>query len=176
METTSLDEDLVSDFETGDKLYNRFYKAVPGELTCSFIYINNNSIIFIKKVSTKLEKGILEKTELIKLLKENTIYENNKYTPCSIFKWNLDIAPEDISKYTKDDANYPFLTKVPKIDDIHFADTILFFHNENSLYFIMNDNIQKFKNRTKKIYINKEKLKHRKSSKKRLKASAPNII
>ena len=63
METTSLDEDLVSDFETGDKLYNRFYKAVPGELTCSFIYINNNSIIFIKKVSTKLEKGILEKTE-----------------------------------------------------------------------------------------------------------------
>jgi hypothetical protein len=176
METTSLDEAWVNDFETEDKLYNRFYKEVPGEVTCSFIYLNNNSIIFIQKISAPLKKGILEKAELIKILKENITYENIKYTPISIFKWNMDIAPEDISKYTKDDANYPFLTKVLKIDDIHFADTILFFHNDNSLYFIMNDDIQKFKNQTKKIYINKEKLKHRKSSKKRLKASAPIII
>lgn len=176
METTSLDEAWVNDFETEDNLYNSFYKALPVDVTCSFIYLNNNSIIFIKKVSAKLEKGILEKTELIKLLKENITYENKRYTPSSIFKWNLDIAHEDISKYTKEDANYPFLTKVPKIDDIHFSDTILFFHSENHIYFIMNDDIQKFKNQTKKIYINKEKLKHRKSSKKRLKASAPNII
>ena len=85
----------------------------------------------------------------VRILKENITYENIKYTPISIFKWNMDIAPEDISKYTKDDANYPFLTKVLKIDDIHFADTILFFHNDNSLYFIMNDDIQKFKNQIK---------------------------
>ena len=174
MESTPLDTDWVSDFETEDKLYNHFYKEVPRDVICSFIYLNNNSIIFIQKISATLKNGILEKNELIKLLKENITYENKKYTPSSILKWNLDILPEEISKYTKEDAKYPFLTKVPKIDDIHFADTILFFHNENALYIIMNDNIQKFKNQTKKIHINKEKLKHRNSCKKRLKASAPN--
>ena len=168
MEAENIDTSWINEFEEEDKSYSMFYKENVNDIVTCFIYINNtNTISFINKTPLKITDGILKKNDLVNLLKRNIRHEEKKYTPTSIFKWNLDIAPEEITNYTKDHTEYNFLTKINEINDISFADTIPFFSNENILYFIMHEDCSALKNRTKKIYINKEKLKQRKTRNKR---------
>jgi|TARA_B110000046_G_scaffold64461_1_gene71979 hypothetical protein len=168
MESELLDTNWINEFEEEDKDYSMFYKETVNDILACFIYINNtNTITFINKTPVKINEGIFKKSELIQLLKNNLYHEKKKYTPTSIFKWNLDISPEEITNYIKEDTKYTFFTHIKEINDISFTDTIPFFCNENILYFIMHEDCSALKNRTKKIYINKEKLKQRKTRNKR---------
>ena len=168
MEAKNIDTSWLNEFEEEDKSYSMFYKEKVSDIVTCFIYINStNTISFINKIPLKITDGTLKKEILIDLLKRNIRHEDTKYTPTSIFKWNLDIAPEEITNYTKENTDYNFLTKINEINDISFADTIPFFENENILYFIMHEDCSALKNRTKKIYINKKKLKQRKTKNKR---------
>lgn len=168
MEAENIDTSWINEFEEEDESYSMFYKEKVDEIVACFVYINNtNTISFINKVPLKITDGVLKKEDLVVLLKDKIHHEKKKYTPTSIFRWNLDLSPEDINNYAKEDAKYDFLTKINEINDITFGDTISFFCNENILYFIMNEDCSALKNRTKKIYINKEKLKHRKTKNKR---------
>jgi len=168
MEAENIDTSWINEFEEEDESYSIFYKEKVEDIVACFIYINNtNTISFISKTPLKISDGILKKDDLVVLLKDKIRHEEKKYTPTSILRWNLDIAPEDINNYVKDNTTYDFFTKINEINDISFADTIPFFCNENILYFIMHEDCSALKNRTKKIYINKEKLKHRKTKNKR---------
>ena len=77
------------------------------------------------------------------------------------------MEPEDISKYMRDETKINFLTVEKKIDTLKFDDSINLFHNINSLYIVYHQSWKSFNNRTKKIYISRKKLNHRKTKNKR---------
>ena len=94
-------------------------------------------------------------------------YNKKKYRPISILKWNMNMEPEDVSIYLRDNSKFNFLTVEDRISTIEFEDSISLFHNINCLYIVFHESWNSFNNRTKKIYIKRKKLKQRKTKSKR---------
>ena len=91
MEAENIDTSWINKFEEEDKSYSMFYKENVSDIVTCFIYINStNTISFINKIPLKITTGTLKKEILVDLLKKNIHHENTKYTPTSIFKWNLE--------------------------------------------------------------------------------------
>ena len=121
----------------------------------------------------KLEKNnILEKNQLIKIIKKYLKNNDKEYNPYSILKYNIDIKSENIKMFIK----YPidFLKVINNIEDIKWEKCCDYLNKLNKLYLIYNEkNIQKIKNikllktkkRKKEIKNNKIILKNKKTRK-----------
>ena len=83
-----------------------------------------------------------------------------------MLKWNINIEPDEISNYLKEDNKYDFIKNIRNLDSITFDDSINLFHNLNSLYLVFHERWKLLENKTKKIYLNK-KLKTRKTRSKK---------
>ena len=171
MESEIQSLDWINTFEKKDKLYEDFYKE-PLEIVKTVIaYIDkNNDIVSVKKLTIPLINGTLKKASLIDLLNENLHFNNIKYRPISIIKWNMNIEPSHIKDYfkgnVKEKYDDDFFTIESEIKDIIFNDSISILHDINTLYVFLHESWRSYNNRSKKIYINKLK---RKNQTKRLK-------
>ena len=109
-----------------------------------------------------LENKILDKTKLIFLLKNNKILNEKKHKLISILQYNIDLAPEDLGSYLKNQDNFNFLEVKSSLNELKWDDTITVFKDLNSLHIIYYEEKKKSSNNTKKIYIRKMNRKSRK--------------
>lgn len=164
-----MDNGWIAEFEKDEEIYKDFYKDKLETVKVFYLYVNSkNSIFHIKKEILTLENSKITKDALITLLKENMTYNKYKYKPISILKWNINMEPEDVSSYLRNNSKYNFLNVEDKIDTITFDDSINLFHSVNSLYIVFHESSKSFNNKTKKIYIKqKKKLNNQKTRSKR---------
>jgi len=157
-----LDDDWITHFENWDKLYKDFYKDDVYFLNIHFIYVNKrNEIDFLKQENFLMsEKNFIKRDELLRILKNNNVVDNTKYSILSILRYNITTEPEDILRVFKrekgnDFNNFIFVVK--NIDDIKFEKTINTFQDLNDLIFIFyekdSSNSKTNHNITKKIYL-----------------------
>ena len=152
-----LDDSWIKEIEDEEKEYNSFYKEENETIKIFYIYINKeNKIYYIKKETTILENKTLDKTKLIFLLKNNKLYNNKNHKLISILQYNIDLSPEEMGKYLKNNDDYNFLTIKSSLSELKWDDSINLFKDLNSLHIIYYEKskINKAKN-TKKIYIGK---------------------
>lgn len=162
-----LDTEIIDEFEREDEIYKDFYKDKLDGVKLFVLYIgNNNELFHIKKDYITLNENKIEKNTLIKLIKHYIMYDSKKYRLISILKWNINIEPDEISKYLKDETDFDFITNIRHLKTINFDDSINLFHNLNSLYLIFHEKWKLMENKTKKIYI-KNKLNTRKTRSKK---------
>ena len=164
-----MDIGWIAEFEKDEEIYKDFYKDKLETVKVFYLYVDSkNSIFHIKKEILTLENSKITKDTLITLLKENMTYNKYKYKPISILKWNINMEPEDVSSYLRNNSKYNFLNVEDKIDTITFDDSINLFHSVNSLYIVFHESSKSFNNKTKKIYIKqKKKLNNQKTRSKR---------
>lgn len=163
-----IDESWITQIEEEEKEYNSFYKEENKIIDIVYIYINNeNKIYYVKKENILLENKILDKTKLLFLLRNNKKYNNKNHKLISILQYNIDLSPEELSLYLKNDDKFNFLSIKSSLGEIKWDDTINLFKDLNSLHILYYEKSKKSKANTKKIYIRSSaKLKHRKSKKK----------
>ena len=163
-----LNVDWVHEFEKDEEIYKDFYKDTIESVKIFILYVDKkNNLFHIKKSLCTLENSEIKKETFIEILKENMFHNNIKYRPISILKWNMDMEPEDVSSYLRDNTRFNFLSIESKIDTLKFNDSINLFHNINSLYIVYHESWKSFNNRTKKIYIKSKKLNRRRTKYKR---------
>ena len=90
-----LNTDWITQFEKVDEKYEKFYKKKVDTINVFFLYVDRDSNLFyIKKNKENLtDNGVLEKINLINLLKKNMIHNSKKYRPISILQYNITLNP-----------------------------------------------------------------------------------
>ena len=160
-----LDDSWITAIEEEERLYNSFYKEENDTIEIVYIYINiENKIYYVKKEYIMLDNKVLDKTKLIFLLKKHKQYNKKNHKLISILQYNIDLSPEELGLYLKNDDNFNFLSIKSSLTELKWDDTINLFKDLNSLHIIYYENTKKNKPSTKKVYI--RKLKRRKSRKK----------
>ena len=134
-----IDESWATTYKNANKEYELFYRNDVNVINISSIYINNNNeiqqITNDKKelsVSNYLTKN--EITEFIKC-KMKILNEGGGggIKNISIFKYNINIDPENVEDLLMSNHNFNYLTAVKKIKDIYFEKTISFFNDLNEV-------------------------------------------
>jgi hypothetical protein len=147
-----MDDDLDQDFSwvlEQDRLHNpqnNFSREPIGRIQVKYIFINKNK--YIDKVlceTAELSLGnVISNEQLIRMA------ESKKYkTPTSRYKlkdlllFNVDLEPEHIQAYAKNDDfiafSKPFMKVLSVVDKIIIPDSVFIFHDINSLYFIFEE-------------------------------------
>ena len=163
-----IDEGWITQIEQEEKDYNSFYKEENETIELVYIYINKeNKIYYVKKDMVVLENKILDKTKLLFLFKNNKKYNNINHKLISILQYNIDLSPQELGLYLKNDDNFNFLSIKSNLSELKWDDTIHLFKDLNSLHILYYEERKTKKSNTKKIYIrNNAKLKRRKSRRK----------
>lgn len=169
-----LDLTWIEDFEKIDKDYKNYYTEDIQFIKIHSIYVNNNeSIDKIKQDKIILQTpGILQKEELLRIIKNNSISNDIKYSLLSILKFNINIQPENLKTFLKNKNNNIgslFLHSIKNIDSITFDKSISLFHDINEIIIIFHHKINNLHKPiscgTKKIFINPNKKTKRKQFK-----------
>ena len=168
-----LTTDWISEFEIEDDNYKKFYKEKITSVKIYFLYVNREQQLFhIKKDKLEIKNTVIRKEQLIEILNKYKNYKNRVFTPLSIIKYNITLEPGHINEYIINNAGFDYLTAETSIEDILWYDSILFMNDINSLYIVFKEKWKTKHNNTKKIYIRRNKLSHRKTKKKKLKETS----
>ena len=162
-EIDNLDESWLKEFELSENDYKNFY---ADEITLNpihLIYISDKSIEKIKEDKIILQTpGILQKEELMSIIKHNMLSNNKKYSLMSILKFNINLEPANLQTFLRtNDKNIGnmFLQSIKNIDNIKFDKTISMFHDINDIFILFNEKLKGETNKfTKKscIHYNKK--------------------
>lgn len=154
--------------ENEEKDYKSFYKENVDIIKIFFTYVDtNNKIYYVKKDNLLIDNKVINRDQLIYLLKKHKNYNSKQHKLISILQYNFDLEPENVLNYLKHKEEYNFLTVVSKINNILWNDTISLFKNLNSLHIIYYEEQVKKNSNTKKVYIRNGKLKRKKHTRKR---------
>ena len=159
-----LDSTWITEFENLDKEYKNYYTEELSFIRIHSIYVNKeNNIEKLKEEKILLkEPGILQKEELLSIIKHNSFSNEIKYSLLSILKFNINVEPVFLKSFLKSkDKNIgsSFLYSVKNIDSIKFEKSIAMFHDINDLIIIFHQKVNKKfgpngdPNRTKKVFI-----------------------
>ena len=166
-----LDLSWIQDFENLDKEYKNYYTEDMSFIKINSIYVNNNnSIDKIKEDKIILKTpGILQKEDLLRIIKNNTFSNQIKYRLLSILKFNINIEPENLKTFMRSKnttIGSSFLQSIKNIDSIKFEKSISIFHDINEIIIIFHNNIINNKSiGTRKIFIHSNKKTKRKQYK-----------
>ena len=136
-----LDTSWLTEFENDDNDYHHYYSEDVSYINLNCVYINTNNEI--EKVKTEIvifkTPGILSRDEVLSIIKSNTYSNKDKYSLLSILKFNIDVEPNNINSFLKNnDKNIGdhFLHTIKHIDSIQFNKTISMFQDMNTLTII----------------------------------------
>ena len=134
----SLNDDWIQNFEKKDKLYQDFYKDDLYYINLKIIYINKGSEIEKIKQDTFLmsKPNYISREEIIRILKNNSIDNNRKYTLLTILKYVINLDCDDIKSFLNSSDDYNFISLVKNIDAITFDKSISMFQDLNDLILI----------------------------------------
>jgi len=181
-----LDTSWLRDFEAMEKDYKSYYTEDLLFIRVNYIYVNSNQDITNIYEEKHLFKkpNILLKEDLIGLIKRNSIVNKIKYSLLSILKYNINIEQYNLKTFFRSKNNNignQFLQSIKNINDVVFDKSISMFHDLNSLIIILlekeqsnniNSNTNNF---TKRVYINKMKIKNNEYKKTRRNLFKDNI-
>ena len=137
-----IDTSWIDNFKREETSYNQFYNEPVTSIKLYFLYATaTNQLIHIGKQKYKLtEENTLKNYQLIALIKQHEFHNKIKYKLNSILRYNIDVNPDEIEKYTTNvDKDDRFFSIEKYLNDIHFNASILMFHNLNALYFIYSE-------------------------------------
>ena len=172
-----LDFTWIQDFENLDKDYKNYYTEELQFIKIHSIYIDkDNGIEKVKEEKILLKSpGILQKEELLGIIKYNSFSNELKYSLLSILKFNINVLPENLNTFLRNknkNLGSSFLQSIKNIDSIRFEKSISLFHDINEIIIIFYQPINKNKigdfipppnsSSTKKIVINSRKKTKRK--------------
>lgn len=163
-----LDLSWINEFEKIDNEYKIYYTEELSFIRIHSIYVNkNNEIDKIREEKILLKNpGILQKEELLSIIKHNSFSNQIKYSLLSLLKFNINLEPINLKTFLRNKnpaIGAPFLQSIKHLDSIKFEKSITMFHDINELLIIFHEKINKqihinsseFKdNRTKKVFIN----------------------
>lgn len=143
-----LDTSWIDEFKKDNEKYSDFYTEDVTNITLFFIYIDHKNNV--ENLSRDLlildKKNTIVRDQLIQIIKQNQIQNKNqinKYKLISLFKYNIDIEPEEIYKFinNKDDSSYNkrFFIQEKYLNDIIYKKTINIFQDLNSLFLIFKE-------------------------------------
>lgn len=181
-----LDLSWINEFEKIDNEYKIYYTEELSFIRIHSIYVNNNDEIEKVREEKVLLKnpGILQKEELLSIIKHNSFSNQVKYSLLSILKFNINLEPIHLKTFLRNKnpaIGSPFLQSVKNLDTIKFEKSITMFHDINEILIIFHQKINKpirtgtevkdTNNRTKKVFINSNPKK--KTKRKELKETTP---
>ena len=161
-----LDSTWLQEFENLDNEYKNYYTEEISFIRIHSIYVNkNNEIEKIKEEKVLLKNnGILQKEELLGIIKHNSFSNNIKYSLLSLLKFNINIEPAHLNNFLRNkDKNIgnSFLQSVKNIDSIKFEKSISVFHDINNILIIFHH-----KNKSRHLNSTKKTLLHSNTKKK----------
>jgi len=174
-----LDLSWINEFEKIDNEYKIYYTEELSFIRIHSIYVNNNDEIEKVKEEKILLKnpGILQKEELLSIIKHNSFSNEVKYSLLSILKFNINLEPIHLNTFlrnTNPEIGAQFLHSIKNLDTIKFEKSITMFHDINEILIIFHQKINKsirigselkyMCNQTKKIFINSNPKKKTKKS------------
>ena len=155
-----LDTDWIDEFDNEEEKYKIFYLKKVHTIRIVFLYINEqNELIYSKKFKLPIDNAIIQKNNMIALLKKNILYNNRKFYPSHLLKFNITLAPEDVKKFIHQPHIFNFFTQMNYMKPIQWHDTIDFFQPLNRLYIFMKSRNKTSTGLTRKIYISTQKRK-----------------
>ena len=99
----NLDNEWITKFEETFKLYENYYKDDVYFTNIHYIYINKDNVI--EKISEDRflfsTPNLISREEILRILKQNTCYNNKQYTILSILKFNVNLEPTEIKCFLK---------------------------------------------------------------------------
>jgi hypothetical protein len=140
-----LNTDWIENFKLEENIYHEFYKEPVVVIKLFFMYVNgNNEIEHVHSdIYSFLEKGCIKRENILQLIKENQILHSLKYKLISLLRYNIDLAPDEIKDYLRDDNHADNLKRFIRgeqyLNDIYFDDTISMFQDLNALYFLYSE-------------------------------------
>lgn len=142
-----IDFKWINDFENIDNDYKSYYTEELTFISINSIYVNNdNEIEKIKEEKILLKNpGIMQKDELLGIIKHNSYLNQNKYSLFSILKFNINLEPINLKTFLKSkDKNIgsSFLQSVKNIDDIRFDKSISMFQDINNIIIIFHQKVK----------------------------------
>jgi hypothetical protein len=168
-----LDSTWLQEFENLNNEYKNYYTEELSFIRIHTIYVNiQNDIEKIREEKLLLKTpGILDKEELVGIIKHNCFSNQIKYSLLSILKFNIDIEPVHLSTFLRNknkNVGSSFLQSVKNIDTIKFDKSISMFHDINELIIIFHQKTNNYgltnsttntssvlaKQYTKKVFIN----------------------
>ena len=153
-----LDISWINEFDKNDNDYKMYYTEDISFIKIHSIYINTtNEIEKVKEEKILLKNnGIIQKEELLAIIKSNLFSEKIKYSLLSILKFNINIEPIHLKNFLKSKnptIGTQFLQSIKNIDTIKFEKSISLFHDINELIIIFRKKHNYLNNKkTKKIY------------------------
>jgi hypothetical protein len=145
----------IFEYERLEEKYETFYKRDVTAINVNFVYVNLKNEV--SAISTKqydfIKPNVIPKDHLVRLIKENMSKNNTNYKILSVLKYNIDIIFEDLPYMLSKPKDYPFLTSIDTLQDIHFKPTIDMFSEINTMYIVYYEKDRTVQNRsnTKKI-------------------------
>jgi len=146
------DDDLDQDFSwvlEQDRLHNpqnNFSREPMEHIQVKYIFINKNK--YIDKVlceTVELAFGNVISNEQLICMAESKKYKTptSRYKLKDLLLFNVDLEPEHIQAYAKNDGfiafSKPFMKVLSVVDKIIIPDSVFIFHDINSLYFIFEE-------------------------------------
>lgn len=167
-EAEKLDEGWISEFETIDTSYNKFYKESVDFVCVAFVYINkDNQIEHIKKEKIILRpQNVLPYNVLMDLI--NNYKDGFSYKFDFLIKYNLAADPSDVKHLIKETFHENYIHESNKIDNVNFENTISMFQDLNELFLFFRDNDlpkENSHNKTVKLDLFKKKTKSKSKNK-----------
>jgi hypothetical protein len=165
-----LDISWINEFDKNENDYKMYYTEDISFVSVRTIYINtNNEIEKVKEEKILLKNnGILQKEELLSIIKSKLFIEKIKYSLLSILKFNVTLEPIHLKNFLKSKnqtIGTQFLQSIKHIDTIKFEKSISLFHDINEVIIIFrkkdnlntnkskkNNNLNTKNKKTKKIY------------------------
>ena len=131
-----IDESWATNYKNANKEYDLFYRKDVNVITISSIYINNkNEIQQITSDKKDLSvSNYLTKNEITEFIKcKMNLLNGDRINNISIFKYNINIDPENVEDLLMCNHDFNYLMPVKKIKDIFFEKTIPFFNDLNEV-------------------------------------------
>jgi uncharacterized protein involved in tolerance to divalent cations len=146
-EINEKEEDIIEDldiswlrnFDKIDNEYKMFYSEEISFINIHSIYLDNNEIIKLKEEKIILKTfGILQKEELLSLIKYNSFLNKIKYSLLSILKFDVNLEPAHLKTFlnNKSSNGQEYLQLITNLDNIKFGKSISIFHDINEILLI----------------------------------------
>jgi hypothetical protein len=157
--------DWSSNLQQKEEEYTDFYQHDVEEIKVFFFFVNKENIIdkITEEIVALEETNILKKEQIIELIHNNMQQSGIRYNVDSILKYNITLAPLEITNFINTNDTPEYLNVVESIDDLYFEKTITSFYDLNSLIIIFRETQKKVKtSNTKKLSIKHRERKTRK--------------
>ena len=148
---SDLDISWIKEQEKLEQINQNYFREPMENIDMFFIYINPNN--YIDKITTENHKlninenniGVLNNDFIINIIQtKKQILPNIKYKLIDILLFNIDLEPENIQNYSKNenilDNSKHFFKVLSSLNDIKISPSIFIFHKINSLFFLFKQN------------------------------------